>query len=227
MKSVKFKDERKKEKRKKRRQDAITKDKSRDMVDRTRRNSIPAREDGPSCSLNGRRVCETRGATPLPVHASRIVRRVSSPSPSPAAREIAREINKNPPSPFFLSFFPPRTIRLPSTSGFLARRIYGGRSRARFPSLAEKPAEYLLRRMEKFLPLPLLLPLIRVRGWFSRAGFASPNTNRPNENCLSPPDIVDILLPLLRVTVSNCLFDPRVSFLIRYFSSIHIRSCIP
>lgn len=76
-------------KKKRERKDAITKDKSRDMVDR--RNSIPAREDGPSCSLNGRRVCETRGATPLPVHASRIVRRVSSPSPSPAARNRSRD----------------------------------------------------------------------------------------------------------------------------------------
>lgn len=139
-------------------------------------------------SLNGEYA--RHAGPPLPVHASRIVRAVFPLRPLTKSPARLTRI----PRPL-LSFFLPRTIRLPSTSGFLARRIYGGRSRARFPSLAEKPTEYLLLRMEKFLPLS---PLIHVRGRFSRTGFASslptspfPNTNRPNENCLSPPDIVE------------------------------------
>lgn len=149
----------------------------------------------------------------------------------PSSHEIVREINKNPPPPpFFLSF--PRTIRLPSASGFLARRIYGGRSRARFPSLAEKPTQYLLllllRRMEKFLPFfPLALdPRSRLVFEGGLRLIPPPFQIRTVQTkilslCLSTWHR-RILLPLLRVTVSNCLFDPRVSFLIRYFSPICI-----
>lgn len=152
---------------KKRRKDAITKNRNRKME--ATRNSIP-----PS-SLFFKRSENMRDTQGHPPHFRFMHHASSTPcflSLPPSSHEIVREINKNPPlPPFFLSF--PRTIRLPSASGFLARRIYGGKSRARFPSLAEKPTQYLLllRRMEKFLPL--LSPLIHVRGWFSRAGFAS------------------------------------------------------
>lgn len=152
---------------KKRRKDAITKNRNRKME--ATRNSIP-----PS-SLFFKRSENMRDTQGHPPHFRFMHHASSTPcflSLPPSSHEIVREINKNPPlPPFFLSF--PRTIRLPSASGFLARRIYGGKSRARFPSLAEKPTQYLLllRRMEKFLPL--LSPLIHVRGWFLRAGFAS------------------------------------------------------
>lgn len=151
----------------KRREGKITKNRNRKME--ATRNSIP-----PS-SLFFKRSENMRDTQGHPPHFRFMHHASSTPcflSLPPSSHEIVREINKNPPPPpFFLSF--PRTIRLPSASGFLARRIYGGKSRARFPSLAEKPTQYLLllRRMEKFLPL--LSPLIHVRGWFSRAGFAS------------------------------------------------------
>lgn len=151
----------------------------------------------------------------------------------PSSHEIVREINKNPPPPpFFLSF--PRTIRLPSASGFLARRIYGGKSRARFPSLAEKPTQYLLllRRMEKFLPL--LSPLIHVRGWFLRAGFASSlplskyePSKRKFSLSVSPPDIVESCYHcsgwLFQIASSTPVFPSLyVIFLLYVYSRVYL-----
>lgn len=155
----------------------------------------------------------------------------------PSSHEIAREINKNPPPPpFFLSF--PRTIRLPSASGFLARRIYGGRSRARFPSLAEKPTQYLLllllRRMEKFLPLfPLALdPRSRLVFEGGLRLIPPPFQIRTVQTkilslCLSPPDIVESCYHcsgwLFQIASSTPVFPSLyVIFLLYVYSRVYL-----
>lgn len=128
------------------------------------------------------------GPGQLPVHASRIVHRVSSLPPSSlhCTKSLAR-LTRIPAPRLSLSFSPPD----PKDDSVTLRFRFPGATdlRRKVPSsfsVVSQPAEYLLRRMEKFLSPSL--PLIhgsRVVFGRLRLSHPSPNTNRPNENCLS------------------------------------------
>lgn len=133
----------------------------------------------------------------LPVHASRIVHYFLSFFHG----KITHGLTRISSSSFSISLLLrallpraiPRTIRLPSASGFLARRIYDGRSSS-FSIVSQPPKHPPPNGKVSSFLLPLSPFHVSQRGWFGLADV--------RELCL--PDIVEPTT-VLRVTVSNYL----------------------
>lgn len=135
----------------------------------------------------------------LPVHASRIVHCFLSFFHGKITHGLTRISSSSLSISLLLrALLPrtiPRTIRLPSASGFLARRIYDGRSSS-FSIVSQPPKHPPPNGKVSSFLLPLSPFHVSQRRWFGLADV--------RELCL--PDIVEPTT-VLRLTVSNYLSD--------------------